>query len=248
MKRFYFVFILLLACFPAHSQQTNSRNYILHRTFKQSGAAPDDVSKVVTQVQYFDGLGRPVQRVLVGQSPSGQDLVETSEYDAAGRLFKKYLPYAVSGKGAFQPNAAASGTAWYSANPAGLLGTDLGRPYAETFFEPSALGRVSGQRLPGDKSAASIVKRKVNSANQVNRYDYDVASNKIIQVGQYAPGTLVYLNTTDEQGNVVNEFTDLLGQMICRQVIAAAGSTFRPTTSLMIWACCGAFCSPPTRM
>ncbi len=45
-----------------------------------------------------------------------------------------------------------------------------------------------------------------------------------MQVGQYAQGTLTYLNITDEQGNVTNEFTDLLGQVICRQVISGAGT------------------------
>ncbi|MEO6286358.1 MAG: hypothetical protein ABIN80_17970 [Dyadobacter sp.] len=36
---------------------------------------------------------------------------------------------------------------------------------------------------------------------------------------------LSFVNFTDEQGNVTNEFTDLSGQMVCRQVIAAAGIT-----------------------
>jgi hypothetical protein len=139
-------------------------------------------------------------------------------------MVKKYLPYAVAGNGAFQNNAVTGAASWYTANSAGLNPADLGRPYHETIFEQSPLSRVSGERAAGNKSASSVIKRKVNAANQVNRYDYDPALNTIVQVGQYAQGTLTYLNKTDEQGNVTNEFTDLLGQMICRQVISGAGT------------------------
>jgi hypothetical protein len=137
---------------------------------------------------------------------------------------RKYLPYVVAGNGAYQNNAVSSAASWYTANSTGLNPADLGRPYHETFFEQSPLSRVSGERAAGNKSASSVIKRKINAANQVNRYDYDPALNTVVQVGQYAQGTLTYLNVTDEQGNVTNEFTDLLGQMICRQVISGAGT------------------------
>lgn len=215
-------FVLLpVVCYP---QQTNSRNYIIQRTYKQSGANADDVGKVTTQIRYFDGLGRPIQTVAVSQSPAGQDFVESLEYNAAGRVTKKYLPYTGSGNGAFHSNGATEVANWYNANSAGLLSSDLGRPFQETFFEPAPANRVTGERAPGDKSNASVIKQKINTANQVNRYDYDPTTNAIISVGTYAQGTLTYRNITDEQGNVTNEFTDLLGQVICRQVIAAAGN------------------------
>ncbi|WP_439583232.1 DUF6443 domain-containing protein [Dyadobacter bucti] len=224
MKHFISLIYLCVFTLPLHAQQTNSRNYIIKRTYKQAGANADDVSKAVTQVQYFDGLGRPIQTVTVGQSPSGHDFVEPVEYDAAGRVVKKYLPYVVSGNGAYQSNSFADAQAWYTANTADLQPADLGRPYLENVYEPAPTSRISGQRAQGNKSAASVVKYKVNSANQVNRYDYDPTANTIVQVGQYAAGTLTYTNTTDEQGNVTNEFVDMLGQTICRQVLTASGT------------------------
>jgi RHS repeat-associated protein len=220
-----FLSILMLVCATdCLAQQTNTRNYIISRNYKQSGADPNDVSKVTTNIQYLDGLGRPLQNVLVGQSPSGADFVEPVEFDAAGRLVKKYLPYVAAGNGAYQNNAVSSAASWYTTNSTGLNPADLGRPYHETFFEQSPLSRVSGERAAGNKSANSVIKRKINATNQVNRYDYDPALNTIVQVGQYASGTLIYMNVTDEQGNVTNEFSDLLGQMICRQVISGAGT------------------------
>jgi RHS repeat-associated protein len=204
--------------------KTNSRNYIISRTYKQSGADPNDVSKVVTQIQYLDGLGRPLQNVTVGQSPSGNDFIQPLEYDAAGRVSKNYLPYVAAGKGAFQNNAANNAASWYTANPANLNPSDLGRPFQEATFEKSPTSRTVAERAPGNKSANSLIKHKISVAGQVNRYDYDPAANTIIQVGQYAAGMLKYVNITDEQGNVTNEFTDLLGQMICRQVITASST------------------------
>ncbi|MBO9613212.1 MAG: RHS repeat-associated core domain-containing protein [Dyadobacter sp.] len=223
-----FLRIVLLLCLwgsPICAQQTNSRNYIIKRANKQSGANPDDVSKVTTQVRYFDGLGRPIQTVSVGQSPSGHDFVEPLEYDAAGRVVKQYLPYVTTGNGAFQANAYADAPAWYTTNAAGLKPTDLARPYLQTVFETAPASRIGSQRAPGNNSANSVKKYKVNGANQINRYDYDPAGNTVIQNAQYAAGTLTYVNFTDEQGNVTNEFTDMLGQMVCRQVIAGGGTT-----------------------
>lgn len=216
--------ICMLVRITGYAQQTNTRNYIIYKTYKQSGANADDVNKVTTQVQYFDGLGRPLQKVTVGQNPVGQDFVEPLEYDAAGRIIKKYLPYAASGNGAFHGNATTEAANWYNTNSAGLVSSDLGRPYKETFFEPAPTNRISGERAPGNKSGTSVIKQKVNTANQVNRYDYDQVANTVVHVGSYAAGTLTYKNVTDGQGNVTNEFTDLLGQVICRQVIAGAGN------------------------
>ncbi|MCE6988586.1 DUF6443 domain-containing protein [Dyadobacter sp. CY323] len=225
MKKYFIAILLCTLYLGTFAQQTNTRNYVIKKTYKQSGANSDDISKVITQVQYFDGLGRPVQTVTVGQSPSGQDFVEPVEYDAAGRIVKKYLPYVAGGNGAYQPNALSAAVSWYTANSAGLQAADLGRPYNETIYELSPLSRAANQRAPGNKSANSTVKYKVNTASEVKRYDYTPAGNTIAFIGYYATGTLTRVEFTDEQGNVTNEYTDMLGQMICRQTIASGLAT-----------------------
>lgn len=189
-----FLSIVLVLCLLApnlYAQQTDSRNYVIKRINKQSGANPDDVSKVTTQVQYFDGLGRPVQTVTVGQSPSGHDFIEPVEYDGAGRVIKQYLPYVSTGNGAFQGSASAAAGTWYTANTAGLKASDLARPYLETFFEPAPTSRVANQRAPGNGSANSTKKYKINAANQINRYDYDPASNTVVQNDNTPQGPLL---------------------------------------------------------
>jgi Domain of unknown function (DUF6443) len=51
-----------------------------------------DVHKIQQNVQYFDGLGRPMQSVSTQGSPTQKDIVQTIVYDAFGRESKKYLP------------------------------------------------------------------------------------------------------------------------------------------------------------
>ncbi|CAG5068871.1 hypothetical protein DYBT9623_01603 [Dyadobacter sp. CECT 9623] len=223
MKKLLLLFVFCVN--QLFAQPTSTQNYILTRTYKQTGAAAGDVSKVSTQVQYFDGLGRPVQTVDVGQSPSGSDLIGGSSYDVLGRLSQKHLPYPAAGSGSFQPNAANSSASFYQSAPAGLDASDLGKPYQQTFYEKSPLGRVTGQQAPGNKSAASVIKHKVNAANQVKRYDFDLSNNTLSQAGHYAAGSLSWINETDEAGNVTNTFTDKLGQIVCEQIVASAQQT-----------------------
>ena len=43
-------------------------------------------------MQYFDGLGRPVQQVAHKQSDTGKDIIVHTQYDAFGRLLTQTLP------------------------------------------------------------------------------------------------------------------------------------------------------------
>lgn len=211
--------LLLFAAFrPAHAQQTDSQNYIISKTYKQAGANENDVRQVTTQIEYFDGLGRLMQRTGIKQSPAGNDLVQPVEYDDVGRRSKDHLPYLSAGNGAFQLNATSDVNAWYAANTAGLqkfAANDLDRPFSESFFEQS-LNRLTGQRAPGIRSANSSVQYFTNAANEVKRYDYNPASNTIVQNGSYAAATLMRVQDTDEQGIVSNQYIDKVGQLICR--------------------------------
>jgi hypothetical protein len=133
-------------------------------------------------------------------SPAGSDIVQSVEYDNLGRPAKNCLPYAVTANGAFQDNVLNSVTSWYSANSACLQKTainDLDRPFTESFYE-EALNRATGQCAPGSRSANSSVQYFANTANEVKRYDYNLANNTISQNGSYAAATLTMTQNTDE--------------------------------------------------
>ena len=60
------------------------------------------VEQCMQQLQYFDGLGRPLQAIQRGVTPSQGDLVTYQEYDSYGRESKSWLPSVVAANnGAF---------------------------------------------------------------------------------------------------------------------------------------------------
>ncbi|MFC4676926.1 DUF6443 domain-containing protein, partial [Dysgonomonas termitidis] len=76
---------------------STDRNYIHTRTYTDEAG-----TTYLDQVQYFDGLGRPVQTVQKAITPgtdvsARKDLISLQEYDAFGREDKAWLPAVVSG-------------------------------------------------------------------------------------------------------------------------------------------------------
>src|SRR5690606_11448105 len=89
-------------------------NYIVSNTILRPGVTEGDIdtlsiNSMSQTIQYFDGLGRPIQTVMTQGSPDRKDIVQPVVYDAFGREAKKYLPYAPDG----------TGNGWYKENPVG---------------------------------------------------------------------------------------------------------------------------------
>jgi hypothetical protein len=98
---------------------------------------------VQQSTQYSDGLGRPLQSVVKGITPSGTDLVSPNIYDEFGREKFHYLPYtSTSADGSFKYNAFAEQQSFNS--------TQFPNEqffYGETRFDASPLNRVE-QTMP----------------------------------------------------------------------------------------------------
>lgn len=222
----YVLLILLITIHTSRAQQTNSRNYIISKNYKQAGANANNVSLVETEVTYLDGLGRPIQTVLLQRGTSGQNIIAAQRYDETGRKTKTYLPYSATGNGAFHANAIIETEAWYASNAPNLKrsappsAADLSRPFHEAKFEPSPLNRPAGEQGAGGFSAASSMQYLVNAASEVKRYDFNGAT--IIQNGFYAAGMLVKVRKTDEENGVSLEYTDKRGMLICKQTLTGA--------------------------
>ncbi|MBX2954511.1 MAG: hypothetical protein KF846_00040 [Cyclobacteriaceae bacterium] len=197
-------------------------------------------------IQYYDGLGRPMQSVVTQGSPNKKDIVQPVVYDQFGREARKYLPY-----------VATTNDGWYKANPVGttnytgsphhtfynetnsLLARDA-KPYSETIFEPSPLNRP-------DKDFGSGAdwhnnNRHIKHGYLINNHGTGTGQEKIIAWvmgdatnpvkrsglvtgyvvtgGYYASGQLQIKSTKDEQGNEVREYTDKQGRVILKKVQA----------------------------
>ena len=196
---------LVVPTTPSISSRINS---IITRT-ALDGVSDMDHSgsaRVLTTVQYYDGLGRPVQAVQVGASPTGADLVGLTEYDGWGRAYRQWLPTPVADNhGGYVPGIASTAKDFHGDT----------KPYEESILEQSPLNRVLGTKHPGYAfhEHPTGVEYGTNTSNEVKLLTaYD--ENGIQSEGYYDAGTLYKITRTDEDGNVVHEYTDLLGQVV----------------------------------
>jgi|GEM_PF-2280103 len=191
------------------------------------------IGSVVQQVQYFDGLGRHYQDVLVKQSPAQTDVVTTSVYDVFGREPKQLLPVTVGSNGCPKNNIIDGNgnytgtTAYNNDNTSPDKIQDDARPYSETTLEASPLSRPLENYGPGDawKTNAKYVKHQylVNKASEVLLFTYDATTSLVStgtghQPGYYDAGQLAAKTTTDEHGNDVVEYVDKLSHTVCKKV------------------------------
>jgi RHS repeat-associated protein len=151
------------SCVPLAWTASNDQNYIRSRVFKVAGVNAANIDNARTtcevnqEVQYFDGLGRPLQSVTVQGSPSFRDVVQPVAYNSFGRETKKYLPYVstlATSNGSYKAAGITDQNSFYS-NPGGATWTAPGVKgmanvaFSETRFEPSPLNRALEQGAPG---------------------------------------------------------------------------------------------------
>ena len=201
-------------------------------------------------IQYFDGLGRPMQTVSTQGSPAKLDIVTPVVYDAFGRESKKYLPFVAQNNGWYKPNEQiidfATGNYLGIAQPAysntsDKIADDL-RPYSETVFEPSPLNRPDKDFGAGKEwydnnrhvkhdylinvhgTAASqerVIAWKVDPNGMPVRAA--VVAGYVETGGYYSNGQLTIKSTKDEQGNEVREYVDKEGRTILKKVQVVGG-------------------------
>ncbi|MDO5665166.1 MAG: DUF6443 domain-containing protein [Bacteroidia bacterium] len=176
----------------------------------------DGAGALVT-IQYFDGLGRPVQTVLKGASPLKRDLVALQEYDAVGRQSNTWLPIPIGGTGAYvEPTSLKSAANSFYAD---------GAAYSNPVYEPSPLNRVVEQYAPGAawRTAGRSVKTThlANGAGELACRLYKIATDNIslLTTGLYANNELFVTKTTDEDLKISYTFTDKLGQTVLQRVM-----------------------------
>jgi hypothetical protein len=236
-----------------------SLNYILSNTLQTAISDTARVKllpadSVQQSVQYFDGLGRPIESVVTQGSPSKTDIVQVTTYDAYGRKNKNYLPFTSGNNG------------WYKDDPIGDVagytaslqysfynnGTDDKvvddvRPFAETIFENSDLNRPEKDYGSGYAWAPDGNNKYVQHAYLLNANGTTTDREKVIAwkidattglpvrymvsnafldgAGYFKDGQLSINSTKDEQGNEVREYTDRSGHVILKKIQYAAAPT-----------------------
>ena len=198
---------------PIDLNQMTSQNYIITsvplvaKTTSVLGARDE-----LTTIQYFDGLGRPVETVERAITPGSKDLVTLTQYDGAGREYRHWLPITGNGSGVYLDSTA------FTNNTTALYGGDA-KPYAESLFESSPLNRVLGQCQPG--AVWNVNHTKIDyqtniSTDQIACFFVN-NSNQLERNGNYNPSTLSKTMVTDEDGKIVVEYKDLQGQVVMKR-------------------------------
>jgi len=211
----------------------NNENYVMTWSFKEAGIdpdnIPDDVYRVNLNTTYFDGLGRPKQKVGWQSSPEEKDLVEPIIYDQYGRNPHSYLPYADGQNGWYKDDFLKKDEANYTSSKQYQFyqGTTTGvvndnAPYSQMVYEPSPLNRVTTQYGPGEEWSDKGVTYgyEVNTpADGVKIWEIDANDQPEYSV-VYGVGELTKNVTADEQGYQTIEFTNKLGQVELKRVQA----------------------------
>ncbi|MBW8362046.1 MAG: RHS repeat-associated core domain-containing protein, partial [Kaistella sp.] len=217
MKKFIYVLLLFVA-YNVHSQNfTTSENYIYTKV-----NLTEDGSKKSETIQYFDGLGRPVQTIAIKATPTGKDLVIPSVYDALGRQSKAYLPVPVPTSNAgIQSVTEGTVNAYYN----GLFPGNS-NAYSQKKTAASPLATLEEVAHPGSAWAmgSGHTQRLGYAANttadQVKRFTVtttwtsQTTVTDIPVVSFYNYNQLMKTTATDEDGKTTEEFKNSDGQTV----------------------------------
>jgi RHS repeat-associated protein len=184
------IIITLLSIGFLHSQ-SNDQNYVKTTVYKDGfmGSAVDNATsdQMIETVEYFDGLGRPIQTVGVKQGGNGRDILTHIDYDPFGRQVKEYLPViSTANNGNFEvKNESSIQTYYHSKYPGEWGNSSSANPFSEKEFENSPLNRVLKQAAPGESW-------KSGSRHEI---EFGYATNTSTEVRYYYV-TTTYANNT----------------------------------------------------
>lgn len=219
--------------FLKDQNNTNDHTWTKDQVIMSEGITKNDVlsaspsdEAVLTSMTYLDGHGRPLQHLAVRQSPNqSKDIVAIHAYDALGREVNKYLPFASRfiNNGDYIEDAFNELIDFYDGTARAV---NTSYPYAATAFEASPLSRVVKQGHFGEvwqlnSAHATEFLTTFNAADEVLLWEFSGTEMNAMNglAPQYYPAnTLIKKQVTDENGNKVWEFTNTLGQVICKRV------------------------------
>ena len=194
------------------------KNYVKTRTYKDSSGR-----EWMDKIDYYDAMGRAEQSVLFGASPESGNIVSASEYDLYGRISKTWLPAEVKDSiGSYNSitNLSEIVKATYNGDVAS---------YSYSIYELSPLDRSLAQYGPGNDWQSNFKAERTeyqltniagdSIRNCICYQISDVMENSdtlmtVMHMGNYPTGSLQVIRKTDEDGNVLIEFSNRFGQVV----------------------------------
>jgi len=133
--------------------------------------------EMIQTVIYFDGLGRPVQNIAIGQGGNGEDIITPIEYDGFGRQEKEYLPFSLPNPNNQYPRIDTESAIY---NVRSLYRDEkygnTSNPYSQKKFENSPLNRILKQAAPGndwamDEGHEIKIEYQTNTSDEVRLFE-----------------------------------------------------------------------------
>ena len=197
--------------------QSDGMNYVHSRIMLDSAG-----TSASAQIDYYDGLGRKIETMMRGASPSGADIVIASTYDEYGRPHLTSLPLPAPGNdGAFIP--------WSRLGIQCFMFYNDVYAYSYPVYEPSPLGKVLEEYGPGTpwQTRGRSLRHKdlTNEASGDFACAYFHVSSEasLTKTGIYHPGQLHAEQLTDEDGKVSITFKDKQDRVILERRLAGSG-------------------------
>ena len=202
--------ILLLA---SDNALASGENYIVRRDYLNAAG-----TEYVDVVEYFDGLGRSVETVQRGITPSGQSLVTVREYDSQSRLAREWQPVV-------SPNTDFTDPSEVSALANATYGH--ANAYTSTEYHRSPIEEVYAVTRPSNQQFGKAVtkERFVNDpTSQLKCYDFRVRDNTLTNYRLFPTGSLKATKMTDEDGHVSIEFRDRKKRLRVQRLAVSDGN------------------------
>jgi RHS repeat-associated protein len=232
----FFILAIFLTATKNYAQLSTGWNFVSTSEVRKPGITTQAQVNALTSTQerlqtaiYFDGLGRPVQTVVVKGSAGVNDIVVPVEYDNYGREIKSFLPYvdATGTNGSLRTNAVSSQAYYYNAANTASDAPKDANPFSQDFLEFSPLSRKKEAGAAGETwqpGNGHVIKQHswLNTTNDLVRYwkVTDVANSfgTYSTASTYGAGELYKNVVTDEHGKQVIEFKDKEGKVVLKRV------------------------------
>ena len=225
--------VLFMFCVSLLHSQTAFYNYIRADSIFISNITNESQlnnlsnDKLQTTYTYLDGIGRPLQSLIVGKSPSLRDIVQIHMYDPRGNEKIKYLPFTKSGNGgSYISDAISEITNFYKSPPANSQATNY--PFGQTIFENSPLNRILVQSSPGESWSLNTIhttsnEYRPNVTSEAHHWVSSTSGTPSID-DDYPVGGLFATMHTDENGHHMFTYEDFQKKIVQKRYVVSSGS------------------------
>lgn len=174
----------------------------------------------IIEMECYDGLGRAIQTLHKGASPSKKDIVSIREYDSRSRNDKTWLPTSISNAGTFIDISIVKTSIINFYNDS--------KPYSLSIYDYTPINDISEIYMPGqdwhnNKKSLKTGYTTNTSSGLFCCHKYEVVGEgttcTLKKTGDYPAEKLLIIENKDEDGNTTYSFKNFQGETILTRQI-----------------------------